>query len=92
MKDNLIRTTTETQEDDNGGAVDMRDNGDGRQGQRRRQRRMSTVTEMRDNRYGYGGGGYAGRQQKRCGTMEMAKWVVRTVKEWENIDRERLPT
>ena len=29
-----MRTTTDTREDDNGGAVDMQDNGDGRQGHR----------------------------------------------------------
>ena len=29
-----MRTVIETREDDNGGTVDMRDNGDGRQGQR----------------------------------------------------------
>ena len=32
MKDNAMRTATETQEDVNGGAVEMRDNGDDRQG------------------------------------------------------------
>ena len=36
------------------------------------------VAEMQDSRDGYGGGGYAGRQQKRCGMMEMAKWIGRT--------------
>ena len=50
------------------------------------------VAEMRDNRDGYGGGGYAGRQHKRCGTMEMAKWVGRMATDWENIKREGLPT
>ena len=33
MEDNETRTATETREDENGGA-EMRDNGDGRQGQR----------------------------------------------------------
>ena len=55
----MIRTATEIREDDNGGAVEMRDNGDGRQGQRRRQRRTSMVAEMRENRDGYGGRGDA---------------------------------
>ena len=41
------------------------------------------VAEMQDNRDGYGGGGYAGRQQKRCGTTEMEKWVERTATDWE---------
>ena len=49
------------------------------------------VAEMRDNRDGYGGGGDAGQQQKRCGTMDMDKWVGRTTTDWENIDRELLP-
>ena len=47
---------------------------------------------MRGNRDGYDGGGDVGRQQKRCGTTEMEKWVKRTVTDWANIDRERLPT
>ena len=47
---------------------------------------------MRDNRDRYGGGGGVGRKKMRCGTMEMAKWVGRTVTDWANIDRERLPT
>ena len=47
---------------------------------------------MQDNRYGYDGGGYAGRQQKICGTMEMAKWAGRTATDWANIDREQLAT
>ena len=34
MEDNAMRIATETQEDDNGGAVEMRDNGNVRQGQR----------------------------------------------------------
>ena len=50
------------------------------------------VAEIRDNRDGYGGGGDTGRQQKRCGMTEMAKWVGRTVTDWANIDREPLPT
>ena len=50
------------------------------------------VTDIRDNRDGYGYGGYAGQQQKRCGTTEMAKWVGRTATDWTNIDRELLPT
>ena len=33
-----------------------------------------------------------GRQQKICGTTEMAKWVGRTAMDWANINRERLPT
>ena len=49
------------------------------------------VAEIRDNRNGYGGGGDVGRQQMRCGTTEMAKWVGSTATDWENIDRERLP-
>ena len=48
---------------------------------------MSKVEEMQDNRDGYGGGGDARRQQKICGTKEMAKWVGRTATDWENIDR-----
>ena len=43
---------------------------------------------MRDNRYGYGGGGDVGRQQKRCGMTEMAKWFGGTATDWSNIDRE----
>ena len=35
---------------------------------------------MRDIRDEYGGGGYAGRKQKRCGTTEMAKMG------WKNDD------
>ena len=50
------------------------------------------VTDMQENRDGYGGGGYVGRKQMRCGTTEMAKWVGRTVVDWENINREQLPT
>ena len=46
---------------------------------------------MPDNMDRYGGGGYVGRQQTRCGTTEIAKWVGRTVKDWENINREQLP-
>ena len=47
---------------------------------------------MRDNMDGYGGGGDTGRQQKRCGTTEIEKWVVRTVIDWANIEKERLLT
>ena len=46
------------------------------------------MAEMRDTRDGYGGGEYVGRKQMRYGTTEMAKWVVRTVTDWANIDRE----
>ena len=38
---------------------------------------------MRDNRDEYGGGGGVGRQQLRCGTTDMAKWVGRTATDWE---------
>ena len=41
---------------------------------------------------GYGGGGDAGQQQKRCGTTDMAKWVGRTATDQVIIDRERLTT
>ena len=41
------------------------------------------VAEMQDNRDGYGGGGYVGQQQKRCGKMDMAKWVGRMAMDWE---------
>ena len=47
---------------------------------------------MRGNRDGYDGGGDTGRQQKRCVTTDIAKWVGRTAIDWANIDRERLPT
>ena len=50
------------------------------------------VEDIQDNRDGYRGGGDVGRQQMRCGTTEMVKWVVRTATEWTNIDREQLPT
>ena len=50
------------------------------------------VEDMRDNMDGYGGGGYTGQQQKRCGTMKMAEWVGRTATDWESTNRERLPT
>ena len=73
MEDNTTRTATDKREGNNGGAMKIRDNGDGRQGRRKGQRRKSTVTEMRDNRYGCGGRGDTGQQQKRCGTIEMAK-------------------
>ena len=45
------------------------------------------VVEMRDNRYGHGGGGDEGRKQMRYWTTEMEKWVGRTETDWENIDR-----
>ena len=48
--------------------------------------------EMRDNRDEYRGRGDTGWQQKICGMTDMAKWVGRTVADWENINRERLPT
>ena len=88
MEDNFIRTTTETREDNNRVAVEIQDNTDFRQGYQGIQRRTSTVTEMRDIRDRYGGGGDVGRQQMRCGTTEMAKWVGRTARNWANIDRE----
>ena len=47
---------------------------------------------MRDGTEGYGGAGYEGRQQKRYGTTEMAKWVGRTATDRENINREQIPT
>ena len=50
------------------------------------------VAEIRDNRNGYDGGVDVGRQQMRCGTTEMAKWVERTATDWENINREQLTT
>ena len=50
------------------------------------------VEEMQDNRDGYSGGVDVGWQQMRFGTMDMAKCVVRTATDWENIYRERLPT
>ena len=43
------------------------------------------VEEMQDNRDGYSGGVDVGWQQMRCGTMDMAKCVVRTATDWENI-------
>ena len=92
MEDNAMKTVTETREDDSGGAVGMRDNEDGRQGNRRRWQRTSTVAEMRDNNDGYGVRGYPGRKQKRCGTTEMKKWVGIKATDWGNIDREQLPT
>ena len=45
---------------------------------------------MKENRDGYDGIGYAGRQHMICETAEMAKWVGRTATDWENIDREQL--
>ena len=74
MEDNTIRTAAEKREDNNGGAAEMKDNRDVRQGKQQRQRLTSMVTEMRDNRDVYEGGGYAGRQQKRCGMTDMVTW------------------
>ena len=87
-----MRTATETQEDDNGGAVEVQDNEDDRKGQRQRQSLTSMVAEMQDNRDGYGGRGDAGQQQKLCGMTEIAKWVGRTETDYVNIDRGQLPT
>ena len=50
------------------------------------------MVDMKDNRDGYGGGGDVGRKQMRCGTTDMAKWVVRTETYWANINRELMPT
>ena len=50
------------------------------------------LAEMQDNMDEYVGGGDVGRQQMRCGTTEMAKWVRRTATDWVNIDMEQLPT
>ena len=86
----MIRTTTKTREDNNGGAVEMQENRDGRQGQLQIKRWTSMVKEMQDNRNGYCDGGDVGRQQMRCGTTKMAKWVGRTATDWANTDRERL--
>ena len=44
------------------------------------------VADTQDSMDEYGGEGDAGRQQNRCGTTEMAKWVGRTATDWENID------
>ena len=88
----MVRTATETRGDNNGVTVEMKDNRDVRQGQQRRQRRTGMVAEMRDNQDVYGGGGDVGRQHMICGTLEMTKWVGRTATDWENIDREKLPT
>ena len=87
-----MRTATETREYDNGDAVGMQDNRDGRQGQRQRELRTSKVVEMRENRDGYDCGGDTGRQKKIFGIKEMAKWVRRTATEWENTNRGQLPT
>ena len=92
MEDNGIRTASETREDNNGGAVEMQDNRDGRKYHRGRQRQTSMVTEMRDNRNGYDSGGYVGRKHTRCGMKEMVKWVGRTATDLEKMDREQLPT
>ena len=70
----------------------LQKNGYGIQGKWWRQRRTSMVEEMSDNIYEYDGGGDVGWQQNRCGMAEIKKWVGRTVTEWANIDRERLPT
>ena len=50
------------------------------------------MEDIRDNRYGYGGGGDVGQQHMRYGTTEMAKWVGITAMDWEIINREQLPT
>ena len=50
------------------------------------------MVEMKDSRYGYGGGGDVGRKQMRCGTTDMEKWVVRTDMDFSNIDRDQLLT
>ena len=47
---------------------------------------------MKDNRNIYGDGRDVGRKQMRCGMTEMEKWFRRTATDWENIDREQLPT
>ena len=70
----------------------MRDNGDGRHGQQRRQRQTSMVVDIQDNRGGYGGGEDAGRKQKICETTEMANRIGRTATDWANIDRKKIPT
>ena len=46
------------------------------------------VAVMQDNRDECEGRGDVGRQHMRCGTTDMAKWVGRTVTDWDNIDRE----
>ena len=50
------------------------------------------MAEMQDNRDGYGDGEDAEQQHKRCGKTEMEKWVGRMATDWENNDREHLPT
>ena len=72
----MIRTATATPEDNNGGAVDMQNIRDGRQGRQQRQWRKRMVADMQEKRDVYGRGGDVGRQQMRCWTTEMAKWVV----------------
>ena len=42
---------------------------------------------MQDIRDVYGGRGDVDQQQMRCGTTEMAKWVVKRATDWANIDR-----
>ena len=49
------------------------------------------VEEMQENRYVYDVKVYVVWKQMRCGTTDMAKWVVRTATYWENIDRGKLP-
>ena len=71
MEDNEIRTVTDMQEDNNGGAVEMQDNSNVRQGRRQRKRQKSMVAEMWNNRDVVW-------QQMRCGTKYMAKWVGTT--------------
>ena len=47
---------------------------------------------MQYNRDGCGGEVDAGHKQMIYGKTEMAKWVGITDTDWENIDREKLPT
>ena len=42
---------------------------------------------MQDSRDGFGGRRDVGLKQMRCGTTEMAKWVVRSATDWENSNR-----
>ena len=42
---------------------------------------------MQDNKDKYGAGGDVGRRQMRCGTTEMAKWVVRAETDWAILTR-----
>ena len=64
MEDHMMSTATEKREDDNGGSVEMRDNGDGRQGWRRCRLQTSRFAEMRDSRDAYSGKGYSGQKKK----------------------------